>query len=84
MYVRVTCKRIVSQQSEFIFDAKDESSLKEIEEFLNRDENAFKLSDRLDFTDDGITLMPYKVFRVKKKPSDEDTIYTHGELCSWK
>lgn len=84
MYVKVMCKRTVSQHSEFVFDAKDESSLKEIEELLNRDENAFKLADRLDFADDGIALMPYKVFRVKKKPSDDDLIYTHKELCSWK
>jgi hypothetical protein len=84
MYVKVLCKRTVTQSTEFIFDAKDEAPLKEIEAFLNQDENAFKLADRLDFIEDGSILEPYKVFRVKSKPSNEDLIYTQDELCSWK
>lgn len=81
MYVHVTGKRTVTQTCEFAFDAKDESSLKDVESLLNSEENIFKLADCVEWIETSAETSPFKASKIKKKPTEDDTIITHGELC---
>ena len=81
MYVHVTGKRTITQTCEFAFDAKDDSELKDVESLLNSDENVFKLADCVEWVDTSAETSPFKVFKIKKKPTEDDNVITQGDLC---
>lgn len=81
MFVRVVGKRVVSQHTEFIFDAPDGMSMDEINAHINAPENFFKICDYVDYVDDGINVEPLRAFRNKRKPVLDDVVLTQEDIC---